>query len=181
MTGLCLCSRLDTATAAAAAGASLLLALLSCCCCHGTGNCGLGSPKLLPLSVFINKSYFYIYFMNTLRAPSCSIIYVVERQQEQLLQDDKSCRQGQGLALSHSHSHTHTHWRMLNWFVWILTRLIHKSKSKSSFWLIKCSDWALFYCCCSHSSSCCCWKCANSMWCKLLLLLPIIYDLLLLY
>lgn len=45
------------------------------------------------------------------------------------------------------------------------------------------------YCCCSHSSSCCCccrscccccWKCANSMWCKLLLL-PIIYDLLLLY
>lgn len=109
MTGLCLCSRLDTA--AAAAGASSLLALLSCCCCcHGTGNCGLGSPKLLPLSVFINKSYFYIYFMNTLRAPSCSIIYVVERQQQQqLLQDDKSCRQGQGLALSHSLTHSHTH------------------------------------------------------------------------
>lgn len=60
--------------------------------------------------------------MNTARsqpAPSSSIIYVVERQQ-QLLQDDKSCSKGRAciksLARTHTYtqSHTHMHTRSMN-------------------------------------------------------------------
>lgn len=106
----------------AAAGASSLLALLSCCCCRS-------DPKLLLLSVFINKSYFYIlWILRSCRSSRLEplIIYVLccnmcgsnssksssaaapQRSRRSSEAGWQKLKQGQGPTISHSLIHSYS-------------------------------------------------------------------------